>query len=186
VRPPVESRSDVSAFGDSRRCRATRRTPCRASLHPKAGSPSEPVHCQNSRIVDITGRIAFAWFVRDRRAAATFVGLAVIASLLPDIDLWLTELFPAEFHHHGVTHTVVFAVLASVVGGALVAWLLAGPIDDWTDSERFDWRSLFVLSTGAFLAGNRSHIVADVLSAPDTSTPIEPFWPFFDEPGRPT
>jgi membrane-bound metal-dependent hydrolase YbcI (DUF457 family) len=140
-------------------------------------------------MVDITGHIAFgllfavfAWFVWDRRAAATFVGLAVIASLLPDIDLWLTKLFPAEFHHHGVTHTVLFAVLASVVGGALVAWLLAGPIDDWVESERFDRKSLFVFSTGAFLAGSLSHLVADMLSAPDISTPIEPFWPFFDKP----
>jgi len=26
-----------------------------------------------------------------------------------------------------------------------------------------------------------SHLVADMLSAPDISTPIEPFWPFFDK-----
>ena len=34
----------------------------------------------------------------------------------------------------------------------------------------------------AFLLGGLSHITADMLSAPDISTPIEPFWPFFDKP----
>lgn len=140
-------------------------------------------------MVDITGHIAFgllfavfAWFVWDRRASVVFVALAVVASLLPDIDLWLTKLFPAQFHHHGVTHTVLFAVLASVVGGAIIATLFAGPIDEWIDSERFDRGSLFVFSMGALLAGSLSHLVADMLSAPDISTPIEPFWPFFDKP----
>jgi len=140
-------------------------------------------------MVDISGHVAFgllfavtAWFYWDDRASVAFVGLAVVASLLPDIDLWLSELFSDAVHHHGVTHTIVFVVIASVVGGALLAGLLARPIDEWIDSERFDRGSLFVFATTAFLLGGLSHITADLLSSPDVSTPLEPLWPFYDEP----
>jgi membrane-bound metal-dependent hydrolase YbcI (DUF457 family) len=140
-------------------------------------------------MVDITGHIAFgllfavvAWFIWDDRASVAFVALAVVASLLPDIDLWLSKLFPAEVHHHGVTHTVLFVTIASLVGGAILAGLFSRRIDDWIESERFDRSSLFVFLSGGVLAGGLSHLVADMLSAPDISTPIEPFWPFFDKP----
>jgi formate/nitrite transporter FocA (FNT family) len=140
-------------------------------------------------MVDITGHIAFgllfavvAWFIWDDRASVAFVALAVVASLVPDIDLWLSKLFPAEVHHHGVTHTVLFVTIASLVGGAILAGLFSRRIDDWIESERFGRSSLFVFLSGGFLAGGLSHLVADMLSAPDISTPIEPFWPFFDKP----
>ena len=140
-------------------------------------------------MVDIMGHIAFglffavvAWFIWDDRASVAFIGLAVVASLLPDIDLWLSKLFPAEVHHHGVTHTVLFVTIASLVGGAILAGLFSRRIDAWIESERFDRSSLFVFLSGGFLAGSLSHLVADMLSAPDISTPIEPFWPFFDKP----
>lgn len=140
-------------------------------------------------MVDLTGHVAFgllfavpAWFFWRDRASVTFIALAAVAALLPDIDIWLSRFFPAEFHHHGVTHTVLFAVLASLVGGGLVAVLLTDRIDDWIESERFDGRSLYVFVTLAFLTGSLSHIFADVLSAPDISTPLEPFWPFYDKP----
>jgi formate/nitrite transporter FocA (FNT family) len=140
-------------------------------------------------MVDITGHLAFgllfaipAWFLWNRRASVAFVGLAVITSLLPDIDLWLQKLFPGAVHHHGVTHTVLFVTIASIVGGAIVAGLFTDKIDSWIDSERFSAKSLFVFSTVAFWLGGVSHVTADMLSAPDISTPIEPFWPFFDKP----
>jgi len=140
-------------------------------------------------MVDIMGHLAFglvfvlpAWFIWRRRVSAAFVGLGLVTSLLPDIDLWLTKVFPAQFHHHGVTHTVVFVALASVVVGAIVAALLTGPIDEWLGWDRFDSKSLFAFSFLAFLLGGLSHVFADMLSAPDISTPIEPFWPFFDKP----
>lgn len=136
----------------------------------------------------MTGHLAFgllfslpAWLVWRDRTSAAFVGLAVLMAPVPDVDKWLALLFPTEVHHHGVTHTVVFVALASVLGGALVAGPLAGRMDDWLD-ERFDRWSLFAFAVTAFLLGGLSHLVADVLSAPDVSTPIEPFWPFFDEP----
>lgn len=140
-------------------------------------------------MVDITGHIAFgllfalpAWYVYDDRASVGFVALAAVGALFPDIDLWLLKWFPVEVHHHGVTHTVVFAVAASLVGGAVVAGLLHRQVDDWVDGERFDARRLFVVATTALLTGMLSHVFADILSAPDLSTSIEPFWPFFALP----
>lgn len=137
-------------------------------------------------MVDITGHLAFgllfalpAWYAYDGRGSVGFVALAAVGALLPDIDLWLSEWFPQQVHHHGVTHTVVFAVAASLVGGALVGWGLHRRVDDWVEDERFDTRRLFVAATLALLAGTLSHVVADVLSAPDISTPIEPFWPLY-------
>lgn len=141
------------------------------------------------RMVDIMGHVAFgllfsllAWFVWDDRASVGFIGLAVVASLFPDIDLLLSSWFPDAVHHHGVTHTVLFVTAASVVGGAVLAGLFSSQIDDWIGSEQFDTSSLFVFATAGFLAGGLSHVVADVLSAPDISTPIEPFWPVITQP----
>lgn len=135
------------------------------------------------------GHIAFgllfalpAWYLWDDRASVGFIALAVVGSLLPDTDLWLSELFPAEVHHHGVTHTVLFVTFVSLVGGAVLAGLFGSRIDEWIGSERFDRSSLFVFSFFGFLAGGLSHLVADTLSAPDISTPLEPFWPFFEAP----
>lgn len=140
-------------------------------------------------MVDITGHLAFgllfalpAWYYWDERASVGFVALATVAALLPDVDLWLSTWFPLEVHHHGVTHTLLFAVCASLVGGAVVAGLLRRPVDGWIDDERFGTRRLFVVAALAVLAGTLSHIVADILSAPDISTPIEPFWPFYTQP----
>lgn len=140
-------------------------------------------------MVDIMGHIAFgllfatvAWFLWDDRASVAFIGLVAVASLLPDIDLWLTKLFPAEVHHHGVTHTVVFVTVMSLIVGAILTLLFGRRINNWIQSERFDRLSLFAFTSAAFLTGGLAHLVADMLSAPDISTPIEPFWPFFDKP----
>lgn len=140
-------------------------------------------------MVDITGHLAFgllfalpAWFVWRKRISAAFVGLALITSLLPDVDLWLSRWFPGQIHHHGVTHTIVFVALASLVAGLIAAAFLTGPLDDWLGWDRFDKGSMFTFAFAAFLLGGLSHVFADILSAPDISTPIEPFWPFFDKP----
>ncbi len=140
-------------------------------------------------MVDIMGHLAFgllftlpAWFIWRKRISVAFVGLALITSLLPDADLWLARWFPGQIHHHGVTHTIVFVVLASLVAGMIAAAFLTGPLDDWFGWHRFDKGSMFTFASVAFLLGGLSHIFADMLSAPDISTPIEPFWPFFDKP----
>ncbi|MFD1587539.1 metal-dependent hydrolase [Halorientalis brevis] len=140
-------------------------------------------------MVDIMGHVAMgllwalpAWFIWKKRVALAFVGVVVPTALLPDVDLWLHRLFPAMVHHHGVTHTVVFVAGLSVVFGGIVAALFTDPIDRWLQSERFTSGKLFGFALVAFLLGGLSHLFADMLSAPDIATPIEPFWPFFDKP----
>lgn len=140
-------------------------------------------------MVDITGHLAFgllfvlpAWYFLADRASIAFIALAAVGALLPDIDLWLTVLFPGGIHHHGVTHTVIFVLCAALVGGAIIAALLHRQVDDWIGREPGGPRNLFIAATLALLAGGLSHVFADMLSAPDISTPIEPFWPFLDKP----
>ncbi|NHN43009.1 metal-dependent hydrolase [Halorubellus sp. JP-L1] len=140
-------------------------------------------------MVDIMGHLAFgllfllpAWFLWSRRVSIAFVGLGLVTSLLPDIDLWLSRWFPAEVHHHGVTHTVVFVAAASIVAGALAAAVLTKPLDRWLGWDRFDAGSMFAFSSLAFFLGGTAHVFADILSAPDISTPIEPFWPLYNQP----
>jgi hypothetical protein len=140
-------------------------------------------------MVDVMGHLAMgllwalpAWFIWNRRVTLAFLALAATAALLPDVDLWLHKLAPAQVHHHGVTHTVLFVVVLSVVVGAVVAGLFTRRVDRWLQSERFTPGSLFVFTTGGFLVGGLSHLFADMLSAPDIASPIEPFWPFFDKP----
>ncbi|WP_408959319.1 metal-dependent hydrolase [Natrinema sp. 74] len=139
-------------------------------------------------MVDIMGHIAMGllwtvpvWFVWTERVSLAFIGFAVVAALLPDIDRWLQWLVPRLVHHHGVVHTVAFVVASSVLGGAVVARALDGPIDRWLESERFDTTSLFVFAVAALLVGGLSHLFADMLSAPDVAQPIEPFWPVYEQ-----
>jgi len=146
------------------------------------------VKCSKA-MVDIMGHIAFgllfalpAWFLWDDRASVGFISLAVVASLFPDSDLWLSRWFPDMIHHHGVTHTVLFVAATSLVVGTVLTGSLGSRIDDWVGSEQFDTSSLFVFSTTGLLAGGLSHLLADILSAPDISTPIEPFWPVYTQP----
>jgi len=135
-------------------------------------------------MVDITGHVAFglffalpAWFFYDERVSVGLLALAAAGALLPDVDIWLAALFPDVVHHHGVTHTVVFVTVASLVGSAVLTGLLGGRINDWVESEQFGESRLFGLAFAGLLAGGLSHVFADILSAPDISTPIEPFWP---------
>jgi len=138
-------------------------------------------------MVDVMGHLAMAllwalpaWFVWHDRVSAVFVAFAVFVAPIPDGDKYLAMAFPDSFHHHGLTHTVVFAVAAALVIGALAAWLLTDRVDEWVDHENFDASSTFVFATGAVLVGLLSHVFADMLSAPDISTPIEPLWPVVD------
>jgi hypothetical protein len=137
-------------------------------------------------MVDIMGHLAMgllwaapAWFVWHDRVSLVFVGVATVAALFPDVDLWLSALFPEVIQHHGVFHTVLAVALASLAVGALAAATLVRPVDRWLGSDRFDRSSLFVFVTGATLVGGLSHLFADVLSAPDVSQAIEPFWPLY-------
>ena len=117
------------------------------------------------------------WFRWNDRRSIGFVTLAVVASLVPDLDLWLVAVFPNAIHHHGVTHTVLFVLGTSAVGAALMTGAFSDRIDKWVATERVDPGQVFSLAFFALLAGGLSHVFADMLSAPDISTPIEPLWP---------
>lgn len=138
-------------------------------------------------MVDLMGHLAFgllfalpAWFRWDDRVSLGFVGLAAVAAFLPDVDLLLVALFPGEVHHHGVTHTVLFVTVAALAGAAVVTALLTERFDEWVGGESFDSPRLFAFSFLGLLAGGFSHVFADMLSAPDVSTPVEPLWPLVD------
>ncbi|WP_264373492.1 hypothetical protein [Natronorubrum aibiense] len=73
-----------------------------------------------------------------------------------------------------MTHTVLFVTASALVGGAVVAALFAERFDDWIGSEESDRHRLFLFAFLGLLAGGLSHVFADMLSAPDISTPIEP------------
>jgi len=136
-------------------------------------------------MVKLMGHVAMAllwaipaWFVWDNRVSLAFVGLTTVTAMLPDLDLLLQKLFPSLIHHHGVTHTIVFVCGASVFAGAITAAAFSGPLDRWTRGERFDRSSAFAFAAGAYAVGGLSHVFADMLSAPDIASPIEPLWPF--------
>ncbi|WP_459192039.1 metal-dependent hydrolase [Halosimplex sp. J119] len=136
-------------------------------------------------MVDVMGHLAMGllwalpawWLLWDEHASALFVALAVLMAPFPDVDTFLAAAFPNAVHHHGVTHTVVFVAAISVVAGAIVAATLTDRVDDWT-TQRFGAKRTFLFATVAFAVGGLSHVFADMLSAPDISTPIEPLWPF--------
>lgn len=140
-------------------------------------------------MVDVMGHLAMgllwaapAWFIWSRKVSLAFIGLVVSTSPLPDVDLWIERVAPATVHHHGVTHTVVFVVLVSLVAGAIVAAVFARPLERRFESDRFDTMRVFAFAVGGLLLGGLSHLFADMLSAPDIAQPIAPFWPFIDKP----
>lgn len=138
-------------------------------------------------MVDVVGHLGMAliwlapgWLVFDEsRTAATFVATSVWFGLLPDVDLYVSQVVPGV-HHHGVFHTVVAVTLFAVVLGPLLGWILR---DLLGGSKWFSWeatdRALAIGFIGVWVAG-LSHLFADMLSAPDISQPIEPLWPLYD------
>jgi len=140
-------------------------------------------------MVDVMGHLAMgllwaapAWFFWSRRVSLTFVGIAVVAAPLPDMDLWIEKLAPALIHHHGITHTVVFVAALSLTVGGIVAATQRRPLDRWLWTERATTPGVAMFTVAAFLIGGLSHLFADILSAPDIAQPLEPFWPVYPEP----
>lgn len=141
-------------------------------------------------MVDVMGHLAMAllvaapaWVLWDGRLSLAFVGLTLTTAMLPDADLYLQGVLPIT--HHGVTHTVVFVTAVALVAGAVVEFGLRSWLErTWLASEGYavsDW-ALFAFVAGAFVLGGCSHLVADMLSAPDIAAPVEPFWPVFEKP----
>lgn len=139
-------------------------------------------------MVDVSGHLGMTllmatpiWFVYDRRTALTFVGLALPFGMLPDVDLYLRRVLPT-IHHHGITHTVLFVLGVSLAVGVLVTPTLLPYLRQrgWLPDEEIGNDYAFVV--GAFAIGSLSHLFADMLSAPDISEPIEPYWPIVIQP----
>ncbi|MFC4247730.1 metal-dependent hydrolase [Natribaculum luteum] len=140
-------------------------------------------------MVDVTGHFGMAllfaapaWFVWGRRGALGFTAFALVTAMLPDSDLVLQQVLPIT--HHGVTHTLLFVVLLSTLGGFVAARWLTDYFNTHSRIRSTDIASetVFVFATTGLLVGGTSHLFADVLSAPDIAPPLSPFWPFYPEP----
>ncbi|WP_158056655.1 metal-dependent hydrolase [Halorussus halophilus] len=137
-------------------------------------------------MVDVTGHLGMAliwlapawYFIDHRKSAAAFVFTGFWFGMLPDVDLVLSN-YVETIHHHGIFHTVlVVTILAAVLGPAL-GWTMRKLFGrtEWF-SARAEENAIALGFVGVWVAG-LAHLFADMLSAPDVSTPIEPFWPLF-------
>jgi len=140
-------------------------------------------------MVDVTGHLGMAllfaapaWLVWGQRGALGFTGFALATAMLPDTDLVLQQVLPIT--HHGITHTLLFVALASVLVGAGASKWLTPRINAtrWIRSTDITSEVVFVFATGGLALGGISHIFADLLSAPDIAAPLEPFWPLYAKP----
>jgi hypothetical protein len=139
-------------------------------------------------MVDVLGHLGMAllwlapvWYlVDDRRTAALVVAVGFWFGVLPDIDVPLSEL--AGIHHHGVFHTVLAVTVFTMVLGPLVGVASArlGERTGWF-SEPVQERAITIGFLTVWIPG-LSHLFADILSAPDISTRIEPLWPLVEGP----
>lgn len=122
-----------------------------------------------------------AWVVWGRRGALGFTAFALATAMLPDADLALRHVLPVT--HHGVTHTLVFVILVSVLAGAFAARWLTARFNAYSRirSTEIAGATVFVFASAGLIAGGASHLFADVLSA-DVTTPLSPFWPLYSEP----
>jgi len=140
-------------------------------------------------MVDVLGHLGMAllwlapvWYFVDHRKTAV---LAVLGGfwfgMLPDVDLVLANRL-SGVHHHGVVHTVLAVTAFAAVLGPLVgvAFARIGRATGWFD-ERARAHATAVGVIVVWVTGV-SHLFADVLSAPDASTRIEPLWPLVKGP----
>lgn len=139
-------------------------------------------------MVDVTGHFGMAllfaapaWMIWGRRGALGFTAFTLATAMLPDVDLVLEGFLPIS--HHGITHTVLFVGVVSVVVGAVAArWLTDWlNVNRWIRSTTISERTVFAFATAGLLAGGFSHLFADLLSAPDIAAPLAPFWPVYTE-----
>lgn len=120
-----------------------------------------------------------AWFLWHRRVSLAFVGLVLLTSMLPDVDLYLPGI-----RHHGVTHTILFVAIIAFVSGALLTVLTTPVLQRWwrRENDPIPEKSIFAFVVSGMLLGGLSHLFTDMLSTSSVERTIEPFWPFFDKP----
>ncbi|HMB50905.1 MAG TPA: metal-dependent hydrolase [Natronoarchaeum rubrum] len=112
------------------------------------------------------------------RIATRFTVLALLASTIPDLDL-----FVPGVAHHGVTHTLGFAVAVGLVGLASLA--CASTLTSTNNSVS----NLSVPPTAVYYAfalslGVFGHVVGDVLMLLPATQPVSPLWPISHAPLR--
>lgn len=131
-----------------------------------------PGHIGGALLVSIPFIIKFG-----PRRALLFATLAVVGGRVPDMDTVLS------IPHHGITHTLIFAV-ASSIALAIVAALIVEkytPAGVVADNLGLSSRDLLVVAGGALFVGQVSHLVLDMLSVGTAVTepaPLYPLWPF--------
>lgn len=125
-----------------------------------------------------------AWFLWDGRVSLAFVAFTVSSTLLPDVDYYLAQ-WMQGVHHHGVMHTVLFVAIVAVIAGWVGTILFDRVVKRWWARAEEGWlseREVYAFVAGGLLLGGLAHLFADLLSAPDGSQRLEPFWPFLDKP----
>ena len=140
-------------------------------------------------MVDVLGHLGMAmiwlapaWFFIDRpKTAATFVFAGFWFGMLPDVDLVLSN-YVAGIHHHGVVHTILTVTVAALVLGPILGWVLKKALGgtEWFSARAAD--RAHVMGFIAVWVAGLSHLFADMLSAPDVASPIEPLWPLYNGP----
>lgn len=105
------------------------------------------------------------------RVATRFTVLALLAATVPDLDL-----FVPGVAHHGVTHTLGFAVALGIAGLVVFAGastLVSSSVADTpAQVPRVVVYYAFALSLGVF-----GHAMADALMLLPAPQPVSPLWP---------
>lgn len=140
-------------------------------------------------MVDVLGHLGMAllwlapaWFIIDKRkTAATFVAVGFWFGMLPDVDLVLSN-YIQTIEHHGVFHTILVVTVLAAIIGPLVGGLLKRTVGGsaWFTDRAADNAASFGFVM--VLVAGLSHLFGDILSAPDISERIEPFWPLYVQP----
>ncbi len=112
------------------------------------------------------------------RVATRFTVLALLAATIPDLDLfvpWAT--------HHGVTHTLGFAVAVGLAG--LVLFGASSTMDSSDPSgSTAPVPPVAVIYAFALSLGVAGHVVSDVLMLLPATQPVSPLWPISHAPVR--
>lgn len=105
------------------------------------------------------------------RTGTRFTVFALVASVVPDLDVFLPYV-----HHHGVTHTFGFA-LALGAGGLLLFVGASALLSAVGVGSTVLFRRVFVYYSFALALGTVGHVLADSLMLLTTTQPVSPLWP---------
>lgn len=140
-------------------------------------------------MVDVVGHLGMAlvwlaplWLVLDDpETVALGVAGGFWFGVLPDVDVLLAAFIPGV-HHHGVVHTVLAATLFALFLGPPFGLTLRRVARRVPTTSARSTRQFVTLGVGIVWVTCLSHVFADILSAPDIASRIEPLWPLVDGP----